>query len=300
MRATSYKSTWRRNTMLYLILLVLPWQFLGLGCNPRTDEFLSSETTKPDRPLKVHSGSYKFWKLPTESRAHIWRETLTVEVAMCNTTGKELIILPSLLATGLGDSTYVRPGTDIVGVMFYGMKEKWKAPFSEGIVGYDKNYRLQFVLFEPDSTITFIYRIPCNLYQLPFQMAGMKFLHALEFPVWYASDTLLHRLVTQPLRGQRYIFSNTNVPKGGVRFSDPWVVNIGTASWRGSVNVSEHDFYRLSELKAGCITDSSSISMMVVSNGQQKPKKPVHISFPFKINEQQQTAIHRAEHEAQK
>lgn len=254
-----------------------------------TKPVTKARTNSPHAPLER-------WGVPVQGSAHIWRDTLSVTVEMRNTTGKHLIILPSLLCVNTLDSTFAILRTDALGVMFYGMVRRWKAGAFDDPVGYDKEYRLQFVRFPSESTIMITYKVPMSLYQAR-RLHGIKYLHGIEIPCWNSNDTIVNNFAREALLGSEFEFSKVLVPSNGQSFVDPRVINVGTESWRGTVGVSEQDFYLLEDSKAGNIVDSAAESMMVVSRGPQKPTKPKHIAPAWIANEQLNKAIERAEQE---
>lgn len=235
-------------------------------------------------------------EVPVRSSAHIWRDTLSVMVQMRNTTSKDLILLPSLLDVNVGDSTLSVPRTDAMGVMFYGMIQHWKAGWDDPL-GFDWQYQLQFVQFKKDSMIAFTYKVPMNAYQAR-KLRSIRYMHGLEFPAWDAEDTLIQQIATNTLVGSEFVFDGVHTPNNGTQFADPWVVNVGTESWKWAIQISEQDFYRLGASKVGNVVDSAAESMMVVSKGQVQPRSPKHVTPAYIINEEVNKAAAKAEREA--
>ncbi len=301
MKVTAYyhqhvcMKTYTYNGVRLWILVIILSAVIGCSHEEVSHDFESR--LSPSGNGAMQRATWERWTIPTQSSAHLWRDTLTVAVKMRNTTGHDFILLPSLLYVNIVDSTSFVPSYDAMGVMFYGMKQHWRAGAGDNVTFYDAQYLLQILSFPNDSSLTITYKVPMDLFPAR-KLNGIRYMLGLEFPVWNARDSIVKRIAKYAMDGSEFQFTSVQIPDSGNHFRDWFVINLGTESWRDAIHISKKYFYEMGSSKAGNVGDASVQSMMVVSKGPVQPRSPKHVTPAYIINEEVNKAAARAEREA--
>lgn len=238
---------------LRFLFVFLLWGSL-LSCSEQPHKMDSTESMQERKELDIS----------LRQRATITGDVLEVESIIRNISQRDLVLMPSLLYVQLADNRHLALRHDVVAVELTGVIAARKSDgMGEVMMGFDKRYRLQFVSFPQEATLTLIYRIPITSGPT-MSFRRIEYLLPIKIPVWTLKSLTVLGLESKIQSLDSILLDQENVPDSSVHFFDPHIVNIGSIDWLGVVACDSLLFREIAKSKLGWVSDST-IRQVVVS-----------------------------------
>ncbi|MBI2794364.1 MAG: hypothetical protein HYX66_06935 [Ignavibacteria bacterium] len=193
-----------------------------------------------------------------DCRAKFRHDTLIIIDNITNTSGSNLILLPSLaFIRDPEKSRYILNRSSLGNVLYISRDSLFNVPsLWDRRIEYDPAYKYQFFVLPSDSTVEFEYRLPCRLQPLR-GFLDAKFISPFFYCAWSTSDTLMGTRRVEYLRDKRAVFTVFHNGLKTFPYRDRYIFNMMTQELNGMMEVVDEDYNKLFTSRIGRLLDTS-------------------------------------------
>lgn len=244
-----------RSNILFCIIICISTPFI-ISCGKKT----ATIDTKPAQTY--HYKNIPYFLTATKTSAEMKSDTLHLTLDIKNTSGRSMILLPSLvnISGNLNEKALAIHDNSIsMAVPIFGLVHTAPPHFTidEGHVDYCKEYLFQFISVEKDSSLFLEYIIPLKMINRE-EYSDFNFLEPLRIPAWSSNDSIFQTIGVKVIQTHHAVCKEIKLDlidiNGRVAYA---TINIGMAHWAYSTHVSQEEFDLLHYSKTWCMDSTT-------------------------------------------